>query len=361
MYSLHLYDRINPASPTTDSAFRGALTPHARDWRRSIRAIGGFWQGDFTIIGGREGTMGRTQMINLYNTSMGKRIVENSGGITTWEGEIVELVLTLDGVQYRRTFVPNQWHNKVAVKYPAALTSFSEDTSSSDIYGESCYIDTVGSAYGSTAAEARRDRLLAENAWPRSRAVGGLGNTDAAQGNTLAVSVAGYVFSMNRRYQTTDIAAGNLSANLSTLIGNSEFVTAGRITSNTLSVPVQAAGIYPRLWDAIEELIEMGDASGNRYVGGAWAGRAFHYTAAETTVTHRYASGKLYTKAGTLVLPSQIRPDIIVDIANSPTEIPSMSGSDIDSYSYIEEVEFIAPDKFRLIPREGMAMEVSYA
>lgn len=361
MINLLLYDRL-----AQGAADRQNITHHAPDWVRSIRAMGGYWTGDFTITSPTretpQGTMGRAEMINLYNRSMGMRMVEKSESIVTWEGEIVEMTLTLDGVEYRRTLDTNLWHNNVAVNYPAGLTAFSEDTDSSDIYGESAYIDTVGAAYNATAATARRDRLLAENAFPRSRAMGGLGSdVQGTTTNSLQVMCAGYVFSINRRFRVTDTAPANLSAHISTLIGESEFVTAGRISTNTLQAPISTEGIPTRLWDLIEEMIDMGDASGDRWVGGVWEGREFHYREAETAVTHTYADGRLYDKVRVLVPTSQIRPDIIVRIAGGPSEIAPLSGTDLDRYAYIEEVEFIAPHGFRLIPRYGRALEGSNA
>ena len=346
MHSLNLYGRL-----AESDSYRGNLTRHAPDWQRSIRAIGGFWTGSFTITAD---TMGRAEMVNLYNTAIGQRVVESVSSLVTWEGEIVELRLTLDGLTYLRSLDVERWHNKVAVRHPTGITAWAEDTDSSDIYGESCYIDTVGNPYGATAAEARRNRILSENAYPRSRPTGGLASAEGQPAeNRLEVTCAGYVFGMNRRYQASDIATANLSAQITTLVGNSEFVTAGRISTNTLQVPVQAVGIYSRLWDTIADFIEAGDANGNRYIGGVWAGRKFHYQAAETAQTHVWRNGRLYDKAGTLVPPPLIRPDIIVRLANSPSSVYAPSGEDLDRCVYIEEVEFTAPDRYRLIPREG--------
>ncbi len=357
IYSLGLYDRL-----AQGTAYRGDLTRHARDWARSIRAVGGLWTGDFTITDVQAGgTMGRPEMVNLYNTAMGMRVVEKAA-TTTWEGEIVEMALTLDGVQWRRTLDPSVWHNNVAVKYPAGMTAFSEDTGSSDIYGESAYIDTVSGPYNATAATARRDRLLTENAFPRSRPVGGLGSdVQGTTDNSLRVMCAGYVFSVNRRFRVTDTAPANISAQISTLVGESEFVTAGRIGTNTLQVPISTEGIPTRLWDLIEEMVDMGDDTGDRWVGGVYAGREFHYKAAETAARYRYSRGRLLDGFGSPIPPPLIRPDIIVRIENSPTAIAAPSGTDLDKYAYIEEVEFIAPRGFRLIPRYGRALEGSNA
>jgi len=350
MITLQLFDRLAEGT----GSYRMDLTRHARNWARTIRAVGGFWTGDFEIT---STTMGRLEMVNFYNTAIGQRVAEKTAGITTWEGEIVEMILSLDGVQYKRTLNPNQFQNKVKVRYPAGVTAYSEKTGSSDVYGESVAIDVVGASYDSTAAAARRDRILAEKAYPRSRPSGGLSsNAGAEQSETfLSVLCAGYVFSMNRRYQESDVAATNVSDQISTLVGNSEFVSAGRIDSNTLSVPVSVEGIPSRLWDLIEEMIDMGDASGNRWVGGCYAGREFHYEAAETAVSHRWRNGQLVDLGGVPMIPSTIRPNIIVELDGSPAGavLPGGNVWDNPKRAYIEEVEFMAPNIYRLVPRGG--------
>jgi hypothetical protein len=350
MYNLLLYER----AAISATNHRGNITRLAQGWHHSTRAKGGYWLGDFGITNEQ---LTRGEIVDLYNNAIGWRITEQSYGFTTWEGEIVELRLTLDGTEYTRTLDPERWHNKVAVKYPAGTTAWSEDTDSSDLYGESCYLDTVGSPYGQTAAEARRDRRLAEYAFPRSRATGGLSSAERENPSAVSLDVmcAGYVFSVNRRYRTTDTAAANLSAQISTLVGESEFVTAGDITTNTLQVPISTTGAPARLWDIIEELIGMGDASGNEYVGGVYAGRVFDYEAAATTVTYYWRNETLYDAAGNPALPTHIKPNTVVELVNAPRSQAVPGGGTLDKPNrvYIEEVEFIAPNGYRLVPRVG--------
>jgi hypothetical protein len=159
---------------------------------------------------------------------------------------------------------------------------------------------------------------------------------------------------MNRRFRESDTAAANVSAQISTLVGESEFVTAGYIGVNTLSVPISGAEIAFRLWDGISQMIEMGDGSGNRWVGGCYAGRKFRYQQAETTITHRWVQGRLLDLASTPIRPTMIRPDIIVALKDVPFGVLPPGGSAWDNPRnvYIEEAEFIAPDQYRLVPFE---------
>jgi hypothetical protein len=352
---IFLYERLALGTGT----FVMNLTRHARDWQHVTRAVGGYWQADFTIT---PDTMTRHEMENFYNTCMGRRVVESSYGITSWEGEIVQMGLTLNGVTHRRTMDPERWHNKVMARYTDNLThasgatAWAETTESSDAYGESCYIDTLGDNYDVTGAEGVRDRRLAENAYPKSIPSGGLARQAGGSGasDSLAVLCEGYVFSMNRRFQEADIAADAVSTQISTLVGNSEFVTAGLVTTNAFSIAVTGTSIAQRLWDIIGELVLVGDGT-DRWVGGVYEDRLFYYNAAQTAVTHYWRQGRLLDLSGAAVPPSLIRPDIIVqtDTFTLGLQPPSASVTDNPRNAYIEEVEFIYPDSYRLVPYTG--------
>jgi len=346
-YGLFICDR----NTSTSRGYWFDITRHAVDWTRSIRSQGGFWTGDFTIT---DATMSSRDIMWIYETAIGKQIFENTGGMITWEGEVVEMTLSRDGIQFTITLNPERWHNYVAVNYGHAVTAASENTGSSDLYGECQYIDYVGTAYTATAAVARRDRRLLENAFPRSRATGGLSTetTEQLGSTSLHVVAAGYCLGMNRRYQTTDVAAANVSTQIATLVGNSEFVTMGGYVTNTLQVPITAAGINPRLWDLIQELMDMGDASGVKYAGGVWENRYFRYDKAETGQQYIWLNGKLYDTNQNLVLPTMARPDIIVQILGPTFSPNTVNALDINKPQnvYVEEVEFRAPNGLTLIP-----------
>lgn len=353
MFNLLLYDRLSVGTNYVDN-----ITAWTRDWNRTVRAIGGYWMGGWSVTSEQRT---RGELLDFYNSAIGMRVVEMAQGITTWEGEITQLRLQIDGAEYTRSLDPEHWMNKVAVIYPAGQTAWSEDTDSSDEYGESAYIDTVSGPYNATAAEARRDRRLNEYAFPRSWATGGLQQWDRSEGEMvrLEVTCAGYVFSINRRYRETDTAPANISAQISTLVGESEFVTAGSITTNTLQAPISTEGIPTRLWDLVEELIGMGDASGDEYVGGVYAGREFDYGAAETAVIYYWRNERLYDVAGNAVSPPHIKPNTIVELVNAPRSqaLPGASTKDQPNRVYVEEVEFVAPNGYRLTPRYGPALE----
>ena len=154
----------------------------------------------------------------------------------------------------------------------------------------------------------------------------------------------------------SNTAAAAISTQITTLVGESEFVTAGSIDTNSDTVAISCSEVSTRLWDLIDEFIAMGDTSGNRWVGGVMAGRKFDYRQAETTVTHSWHNGRLYDKANVPVLPSMIKPDIIVHNSDAPKGETPPGGnlwSNPQNF-YIEEVEFIYPDQYRLTPYRGV-------
>jgi len=349
MYNLTLYDRA--AISTT--SHRQNITQIARNWRRSIRAVGGFWTGDFTISAG---DMSRYWLVDLYNHGIGYRVVEQVGGFVSWEGEIVQLRLTLNGVTWLRSMDPERWRNRIYVMWGGGVTSAADDIDSQAQYGISEYVDQGSAVYDLDAAEARRDRILARDAFPRSHAESGLviDPDRELEADGLSVTCAGYVFALNRQYRWENIAAANISSQISTLVGLSDYISAGNIATNTTQSAVILAGIPMRLWDAAAELIRMGDDSGNEWVGGVYADRLFQYAAAETDVTHQWRGGRLYNLAGNPIFPARVRPDIIVEVVGAPRAQTPVGGATQDQPNrvYIEEVEFQAPDKLTLIPRQ---------
>lgn len=347
MFNLLAYERLS-----IGTFYETNITTFARDWQRTTRALGGYFTGDFTIT---RDDMTRGELVDLYNAAIGWRVLESSYSITTWEGEITQLRLILDGVTWLRSMDTARWHNRVKILWGGGETAWGENTDSTGLYGDSEYIEQAPSMYNLTAAEARRDRLLAQDAYPRSRAQGGLVIDPAreAEVDGLSVTCAGYVFSMNRRHRETDTAPANASAQVSTLVGESEFVTAGSIETNTLQVPISTGGTPTPLWDLAREIILMGDASGNEWAGGVYAGREFDLVAAETSVTHYWRDGRLYDLADNPILPTHAKPGMLVEIVGAPRgrTLPGAAVWDQPNRAYIDEVEFQAPDKLRLVPR----------
>lgn len=77
-----------------------SITERIRDtWRRSTRAIGGYWIGTCRYQGTRD------ELIEMYLDGMMREVREDSGGLMTWQGFVAEMRLTLDGITYVRSMV----------------------------------------------------------------------------------------------------------------------------------------------------------------------------------------------------------------------------------------------------------------
>lgn len=349
--SLLLYKSLAFATPPE---FLTNFTSVARNWRRTTRSLGGFWLGSFNFL---DMDIGRQSLLQWYQEYLGNHVREKIFGLTSWEGLIYEMTLTLSGMQYRRTLDKEWFHNKVKVLYRnagvQANTGWAENTDSSDEYGEMQYMDSISEAT-TAAAIALRDTRLADFGFPRSRMVGGLefsGKSREESADSLQVTVAGYIFTLNRRYRATSIVATAASTAIEDLVDDSEFVVAGTIDTNSMNVDVDCT-TPQRLWDAIEDVIGQGDVSGNRWVGGVYEDREFDYNQGATEVEYYIRNGILMDRANNPVIPSLLKPDFIVRNANAPSGGTPIGGNvwDDPRNAWITEVEFVAPNGLVLKP-----------
>jgi len=223
-------------------------------------------------------------------------------------------------------------------------TGWSENTDTSDEYGEMNYITTLGGATPE-AAVALRDGDLQTYAWPRSRKLGGTGSKKGPA--VLEVSVVGYWATLNRRYRETSRMATATDL-ITTLVGASEFVTAGRIETNEMRVKVDCDPVPKRLGDAIEDVILQGDLDGNFWQGGVYADREFVYEQAPTSVQYyELGGGALVDLAGAPVVPSMLEAGFLLLDEDAPTggQPPGTSNVwDDPRVAYVDEVRFKAPD-----------------
>lgn len=346
--SLSLYHRLARAS--SGSAFYGDLDYHARSYRRSTRAVGGYWTGGFQITAE---TMGRSDLQDFYDNMLGCRIVESTYGITSWEGYIIEMYLGQDGSTFKRSLAQNEFFNRLWVIYSDATgariaTARADNDDSQDEYGITTNVVSIGESK-TAAAAALRDTYIAEYGWPRSREVGTVEvteNVGAVGDDVLQVVVAGYWHTMNWEYQIYSSVLG-ASALLTALIGDTAYITAGRIETNADSSVVNCYPLPRRRGDLVAGVINQGDSSGNRWRGGVYAGREFVYEQAETDWTYQKNGPHILDKAGATPVLSMVQPGFLMFNANAPTgsQPPGTSNVwDDPRYRYVEEVEYIAGD-----------------
>jgi hypothetical protein len=225
------------------------------------------------------------------------------------------------------------------------------------------YIYSLGGAV-SAGATALRDRALVEYAWPLSRTVGGTDvgtTTPSTSGDGLYITTAGFWTTLNWQYYTSDTSA-TASSLISTLVGASEFVTTGRIDTNSLSTRVECSENPQRLGDLIEGIIGEGDSSGNVWKGGVYIDEDFHYEQAPTTVDYVLQNGRLFREGVSIDELSLVDPGFYVRDTNAPTGYQPPGTSNVwddPQVSYCHEVEYVWPNLLRLkFPGQSQTIEI---
>ena len=189
-YSLSVYSNV---LDSVGFAFVENLTG-AGDWSRSIRANGGPWQGTVKLTG----SVG--ELADKFYSWLGYHVEERCSGVKTWSGLVYEMELSWAGVKRRRSldlmanYISVYWVDPARVEHQTAVAS---QTQSIARYGRKEEIEWLDDMT-QPAAEAQRDRMLAEHAWPWARPL----SISAAGEAELTVAVCGYCFTANWRYST---------------------------------------------------------------------------------------------------------------------------------------------------------------
>jgi hypothetical protein len=177
-----------------------------------------------------------------------------------------------------------------------AETSWYNNTTSQAEYGTIEYIENqIGMS--TAAANALAAKLLADRAWAKIKPPTQVATFDRDTSDRLDLTFLGYSATLRNFYTDyggTEDAASDL---ITGIIAEAEFVSAASVKSNTLSYYVDDMGDW-RGWDLIREITQAGDASGNRWTCGVYAGRKFYYEQASTNSVARIRNGKIVSNGG---------------------------------------------------------------
>lgn len=290
-------------------AFVAEITEGVRKtWRRSIRARRGPWLGTFRLYGDER------ELRVWFNERIGYHVEERYQGVT-WEGLIWEMEYTHRGITRRRSL--DVVANAVKAIYTdtsdaVAETAWVTQAQSLGLYGRMEEI-LVMDNYPQATAEGRRDKVLAERAWPIARPVGGRRTNESY----LDVSVAGYIFTANNKYVTSaDGATGNASDWVSNIVSTDlEFLSAGKVATNTFQMKRELK-VPQRAGDTLFEIAELGDNTQTPWRFYADIGRLVHFTAIDKTPVYYLREGAFYTDEGLrqAVAPWDMRPAVARDM-----------------------------------------------
>jgi hypothetical protein len=215
-------------------------------------------------------------------------------------------------------------------------TDWASNADSVAEHGEMEYLITLPGSQP-TPATALRDKELTEYAWPRPRFIGVSNEPDS-----LAVTLAGYWSTLYWRYKEQSRTAG-ASTLIEWLASAAEFVSVGRVESNTMELTGDAFPMPQRIGDIAEWITEQGDASGNIWKCGVYEDRELVYEQAPTTVDYVWRDGRLLNKAGQPVVPQLLKPGFYVRTVGAlgAAQPPGTSNVwDDPQVAYVDEVEW---------------------
>lgn len=187
-------------NPITEGpVFSFDATQRMEGYRRTIRSMGGYWDGSF-LLRGEIGELGQ-----FFDNWLGYRVKETGAGTLTWRGFVWEMQLVHKGVARVRSLL--DLSNYVYATYvttddpPQVVTSSAAQNALSVArYGRKEQLLLLDS-YPQTAAEAKRDTYLTDHAWSYSIPVDV--NLDRPLGDTyIEVFLAGDVWTANYRYES---------------------------------------------------------------------------------------------------------------------------------------------------------------
>ena len=301
-FSLQLYTPIIQGTPEPVLPLDGI----AFNWERSTKMNGGCWQGSFNVFGSAD------ELRGWFDNALGGHVVETSGGVKTWEGMIFEMKFISGNVTKVRSL--DTMVNRIKATYlddgETKSTDWVTNDSSIARFGQREDILKLDE-FPLASAEARRSTFLNRYSWPRREAEA-IGLEKSAY---IKVIVRGYVFTLNWLYVTAGSGLANVSDWIATIIGQSEFLTAGRIDENTIQV-TQEIDTDTRAWDLITEYILLGDDSYNPWRLYVDLERRVHYHAIDMAPGFIMSGGLVYLSSGSEIStdPWNIRPGVFRDV-----------------------------------------------
>lgn len=302
-YSLLLYDNV-----LSGTGFAENITHYAQAWKRSTRFQGGYHRGTFVITGDLY------QLLQWFNERLGYHLKEVAGGVTTWEGLIYEMTLEHAGIARRRSL--DDMYNYYTIAYTDDSDVSQEDgpysnTTSIARYGRREELLAEDGVPDATAT-ALANRELKENAWPWARVTGPASGTNES---VLQVTVCGYSFTGNWRYETGDGTTVNASAFVSDMIGDCEYLLEGSVDTNALQV-VKKFNIDRRCWDGIFDITKLGDSSYNLWRSYVANERKVYYEQADLAYKYTWTNEGLVDLSGMAVdyNPWSVKPAVVRDM-----------------------------------------------
>jgi len=332
------------------------IAVQSNSYSHEIAANGGFMSAEFSFplnqVDAESWIDGLGRHIEVYDDTSS----------LVWSGFVNEIEIVLGQFTIRRGPLLNV-DNKVNISYQtvtygtkppsggdAAITGFSSNTDSQALYAIQENIISGGSIDFTQASELQ-GTYLKENSLPQTSQDLSLGN--GGGGISVSLRCLGYYHFLKRYYYTSTASAalGNLSTKIEAVLTadpNGIFSTDySNITSNTLQVTAYEDGLS-NAQDIIMAMVNLGDASDNRYIFGVYEDELVHYEAIPTDYEyeHRLADQamRIVDSGNNEVKPWNVRPgkwmfisDFLVG-SSTPSDL-----RDDPRMVFIESVRYNAP------------------
>lgn len=198
-------------------------------------------------------------------------------------------------------------------------------------------------------ADANAQRYLSNNAWPKTkperRGREFDANLDIPSQAHLVIACQGLVWTLRWRHSITD-GTDQADNHVSTLLDESEFVASSSAAIDTNTTEVYLTSEDPvTLWRQIEKCVEVGDGSGNSWMGGVYPGRVFQFEARPTGTQYEFHRNAMRFYGGGRIPPLEFRPGwcLMTDMPMEPA--PAGGTTDDDPRRvWLDETTFVYRD-----------------
>ena len=312
MSKLGLILRV-PPQKGTDALF--SFGNFASRYRHSIRWQGGFWEATWEFRRDDKAGITAAYLREWFENYLYYRVEERAGNAVTWEGLVWDMTLTLNGYKERRS-VGDVW-NAIKCQYvdtsnAAQDTGWSINQSSIDRYERRELILRLSNKE-SADADARVATVLTEarEAWAR------VIDINVAEPDSLRVTAVGDIYTANNRYVTA-ATGSTIADHITNIIGTDcDRLTAGQVATN--SIAAQSFDMPRRGWDALLELTQIGDASGNPYRLWVTPTGLIHYQQADNSPAFYWYGRSRGLQIIGDVSPWAIQPGVIRNLTSRPS------------------------------------------
>lgn len=268
-----------------------------------------------------------------------------------WEGFLTTISASI--AQKRASASLERMANRVRCKYTTVLdtpgtTSTASNTTSQALYGIKDLAVPLDKAT-STEAGYKRDRVLAEKAFPRS-ADASEAKTGAQGDVTLELQFSGWYATLewlmySNSSTSTSSATTQVGTMLGTIAATNAFISASTLDIAALGRTVSGYAEPETTYrQGIEKLLGYGDTSGYPLTWGVYEDRVFRVAqwagATPTTVTYYEVAGDsfVYTANGLRVAPWDVRPNAMSVVRNLVDVAPVSGAVDAAARKYVGRV-----------------------